>query len=52
MSNSRDNLIFVIEESRYWVRRMSDGYLSSGENRSDAIADAILSKFNVTDQVK
>lgn len=43
----RDELIEVIETNRRWVKRMSDGYLSTGSNSSEEIADALLSVFSI-----
>lgn len=38
----RDDLARVITENRSWVKTMSDGYLSGGQNTSEEIADAVL----------
>lgn len=43
----RDELIDVIESNRNWTRRMDDGYLSTGSNTSEHIADALLSVFSI-----
>ncbi|MGX9349197.1 hypothetical protein [Microbacterium sp. KNMS] len=44
----REALARVIGESRYWRKIMSDGLPSSGMESNETIADAILSRFDVT----
>jgi len=48
MTYDREALTKVIADNQYWTRRMSDGYLSTGQNDPEDIADAVIAYLEST----